>query len=118
MFRKLPLAATNGEVIAKFTYMTKNAALFINSKKSRIVLLASIAIAFFWIAANTIDVYHFAAVGAIFEILWLPAVVITIALPVFAFVLLAKEKFNIQSFYLYAILIIATAVAVVLLKLL
>jgi hypothetical protein len=98
--------------------MSKNAVLFTNSKKSKIVLLVSIAAAFFWIAANIINVYHFAAVGAIFEILWMPVIVITIALPVVAFISWAKEKFNIRSFYLYAIFIIIAAGALVKLKLL
>jgi hypothetical protein len=98
--------------------MAKNATLFINSKQSKIALLVSMSAAIFWIAANITDVYHFAAVGAIFEVLWMPVIVITIALPVFAFIFWAKEKFNIRSFYLYTIIIIIAAVALVQLSLL
>jgi hypothetical protein len=53
-----------------------------------------------------------------FEILWLPVIAITVALPVVAFIFWTKEKFNVRSFYLYAILIIAAAVALMQLKLL
>jgi hypothetical protein len=52
------------------------------------------------------NVYHFILVGVIYEILWLPMLIMLFLLPVVSMVFLFKEKFNIRSLYLHSVLII------------
>ena len=80
------------------------------SKLPVIVFLLSILTAVFWSMGQLINVYHFAVVGAIFEILWLPMIALLVALPILALINWVKEKFNPKSLYLYSVLIILATV--------
>jgi hypothetical protein len=71
----------------------------------RTILYVSILVSFFWICSRFINVYRFALVGAIFEILWLPMILMLFFLPVIACYFLFKEKFSFHSTYLYAFLL-------------
>ena len=84
------------------------------TKLSRIILVASIFVLAFWLFGNAINVYSYAVVGAIFELLWLPVIAATIAFPVFSFLLWRKEKFRVRSLHLYSFFIsIATVVMLI-----
>jgi len=85
--------------------MKENITAFKNSGTSKTVLILSIFISVFWWLSKLINIYHFAFVGAIFEILWLPVLASLFILPIISLVFLFKEKFNIKSFYLYSVLI-------------
>lgn len=67
-------------------------------------ILAS-ANALFWIIAFSIDVYKYALIGGLFEILWLPGILITFLAPFAAAYLWYKEKFSLRSINLITILI-------------
>ena len=69
------------------------------------ILYLSILVSLFWLASRFINLYQFALVGAIFEILWLPMILMVFCLPLISFYYLFKEKFSVNSTYLYAILI-------------
>ena len=71
------------------------------------VLFLSILVSLFWLASRFINIYQFALVGAIFEILWLPMILMVFGLPLISLYYLFKEKFNANSTYLYAILIMS-----------
>ena len=71
------------------------------------VLFLSILVSLFWLASRFINIYQFALVGAIFEILWLPMILMVFCLPLISLNYLFKEKFNANSTYLYAILIMS-----------
>ena len=74
-----------------------------------VIFALSIFTALFWfITSNIIDVYKYALVGVICEILWLPCLLALIALPIYAIYFWAKEKFRLKSLYLLSILIIVT----------
>lgn len=77
----------------------------LNIKIARIILILSLAIAIYWIIGTTVNVYHFAITGAIYEILWLPAMVMIFALPITALIFWIKEKFSLKSLHIYSILI-------------
>jgi hypothetical protein len=77
--------------------------LFYEMKKT--VLFLSILVSLFWLASRFINIYRFALVGAIFEILWLPMILMVFGLPLISFYYLLKDKFSVNSTYLYAILI-------------
>jgi hypothetical protein len=56
------------------------------SRWQKIVLLASILMLVYWWFAQRLNVYEWAVVGAIYEMLWLPMVVLVFLLPVMALV--------------------------------
>jgi hypothetical protein len=85
---------------------------FRNTKRSKIIFLLSMLVAVIWLLGRTINIYRFAVVGAIFEILWLPVLAAIPVLTIMALVAWVKEKFNYRSFNLYAILLIAAAISI------
>jgi hypothetical protein len=85
--------------------MSKESPKYVFSKSSKLVLLSGIIVAVFWWQAKTSNIYQNAAVGAIFEILWLPMLAALFILPVISLIFWRKEKFNARSLYLYAMLI-------------
>lgn len=72
---------------------------------SKIIFILTIAAAIFWIIGKSINVYSSPVVGSIFEILWLPSLIILFILPIVSFIFLINEKFNFKSFNLYSIII-------------
>lgn len=78
---------------------------FINTKKSKLIFLLSIAVAIFWVLGKTMNVYHYNFVGAVFELLWLFAIVLLFGLPVISIIFWVKDKFNLKSLNLYSFLI-------------
>jgi hypothetical protein len=59
-----------------------------------------IFVAVFWNIGRITDIYRSAIVGALFEILWLPMIVMLLVLPVIAVYFLVKEKFSFRSLHL------------------
>ena len=78
------------------------------------VLFLSILVSLFWLASRFINLYQFALVGAIFEILWLPMILMVFCLPVISFYYLLKEKLSVNSTYLYSILIMSFTFLIIL----
>lgn len=72
--------------------------------------MLSIAVAGYWCLGHVIKVYRFALSGAIFEMLWLPALAMLVGLPIISLIVLLKEKLTIRSLYLYAMLISVTTI--------
>lgn len=89
--------------------MTENAIKFKNTKTSALVFVLAILISAFWILGQRIDLYHYAIIGVIFELLWLPLIALIFLVPVFSFIRWWKEKFNFRSLYLYSFLITVIA---------
>ena len=78
------------------------------SQKVRInktIFVLTIAAAIFLIISKSINVYSLPAVGAIFEILWFPSLLVLFILPIVALKFWVKEKFNPKSLNLYSIII-------------
>jgi hypothetical protein len=85
--------------------------------KSRAVLLVSVLVSLFWIAGMTLNVYRFAAVGAVFEALWLPGIMLICLLGGWTFLYWKKDHFSLRSLHLYAwLLLIATILYTVFMK--
>ncbi len=75
-------------------------------RKSKIIFLLSVLTAVFWCLGQLINVYKFGILGAAFELLWLPMIVLLFILPVLSFIQWMKEKFSPKSLYLYSFLLI------------
>jgi predicted neutral ceramidase superfamily lipid hydrolase len=75
------------------------------STSGKIVLVSAILVSLFWWLTKTVDIYKNAIVGAIFEILWLPMLALLFILPVISLFFWRKDKFSVQSLFLYSMLI-------------
>jgi len=88
-----------------------------NRKIGKGVFLASLIVLLYWasIAYFIPDVYKIAFMGAIFELLWLPMIILLGVLPIISFIHLVKSKFRLGSISFYSLLIsIGTIIIVVL----
>ena len=90
--------------------MKDNLTSLTNSRTSKIVFILSIIVAGYWWLGQFINVYNSALGGAIFEILWLPALAMLFILPILSLILVVKEKFSVRSLYIYAMLISITTI--------
>lgn len=85
--------------------MEKEITIFKNSRLSKILFVLSIIVLIYWLIGHNINVYRFAVVGVIYEILWLFMIIGLFGLPIISLIFLIKEKFSFRSLYLYTILI-------------
>ena len=86
--------------------MTTINSFFLKPNTRKLLLTLSAIVSFFWILGSRVNIYQVAAVGAIFEILWLPIIILTITIPIISIVFWVKEKFNIKSLYLLSVILI------------
>lgn len=82
------------------TFKNKNQTLLLVTSTLIVTIL-------FWLVGNTIDVYKYAAVGAIYEMAWFPAILATFALPVVSLVFFFKDGKSIKSWFLYLTIVSA-----------
>lgn len=82
-----------------------NAFLDFIEKKSRIILVLSFLVLVYWVIASSVDVYQYVVVGAIYELLWFPFLLLFFALPIINLVMFVKNKFSLKKLWLYALLI-------------
>lgn len=83
------------------------------SKTPKIVFALSVLTSIYWCIGQLVDVYYFAVVGAIFEIMWLPMIASIFVLPILSLVYLAKEKFSLKSLHLYSFLILLATILLI-----
>ncbi len=74
-------------------------------KNGKILSLLSMLVFAFWTIAKRTNVYKFNFIGAIFEMLWLPMLVLCIITPLLAIYFWRKEKFILKSFNLFAVVV-------------
>lgn len=78
--------------------MDKN--ISVNSRKRGILMFVStFFVALFWFFANTINVYEYKVVGAVFEILWLPMMAMLVVVPLLSVVFWRSEQWNFRTLY-------------------
>lgn len=66
---------------------------------------ASLFSAVYWFIANSINVYQYVLVGAIFELTSIIMLFVLVVVPLLSLYYWYKEKFNMKSKYFYAMLI-------------
>lgn len=74
-------------------------------KTSKILLILLISVFLYWFFAKATNVYAYAISGAIFELLWLPAIAMTFSVPVVCAYFWIKEKCRFSSVYLSLMLL-------------
>ena len=83
---------------------------FQDPRTRKIVFLLSIIVCLFWITGSLINVYRFAFVGAVYEILWIGIVALTLMIPIISLIIWIKEGFSLKSLYLVSFIIIVATV--------
>jgi len=74
------------------------------------IFLVTLGASIFWIITKLVPIYENKIVGAVYEMLWLPVVIILFILPLFSFLLWAGEKFQVKSAHLFSIILAAIAI--------
>ncbi|KGO89027.1 hypothetical protein Q764_10530 [Flavobacterium suncheonense GH29-5 = DSM 17707] len=72
---------------------------------AKLLFLLSVLLLAFWVIFGSIDVYQYAVVGAVYEILWFPFLLLFFTLPIINLVMYVKNKFSFKTIWLYALLI-------------
>ena len=90
--------------------MKENLNSFKNPRTDKIVFILSIIVSGYWWLGQVVNVYTFAFAGAVFEILWFPALLILFVLPILSLIMLIKEKGNVRSLFIYSMLISFTTI--------
>ena len=93
--------------------MTNSTSLFGKLQNHTLIFILSIVVSVYWIGSRIIDVYHYAVVGVLAELFWLPMLVLLLCLPVVCMIFLIKNKFNIRSLNLYSFVIILVTFLIV-----
>ncbi len=75
------------------------------SKTGKIIFYTAVGVCLFWILGSSFRVYDVPFIGAFFEFLWLPALIVTLLIPVISLIFLVKEQFSFRSLYIYSLLI-------------
>jgi hypothetical protein len=78
-----------------------------HSRRSKVILILSIALLIYWWIARLHLIYSSTILQVIFEIFWVPMILMFFVLPVLSIAFLWMEGFHIKSLYLVAIIIIA-----------
>lgn len=87
-----------------------------NTKTGKIIFILSICVLLFISFASLVDIYHFALVGALYEILWFPMIALIFILPVLSFIFWRKDKFRFRSVYPMVILIFMVIICLMLIR--
>ncbi len=74
-----------------------------NQAIGKVVLALSVFVLLFVGLSRLLNVYQISYVGAIFEILWLPVILLLFILPVLSLIYWIQDKFNPKSIFLYSI---------------
>lgn len=61
-------------------------------KRLKFALMSAVIVIAYWAISMVFDVYQIAAVGAIYELLWLPMLLALIVLPIWIVSMLLKRK--------------------------
>lgn len=86
---------------------------FRNTQTEKVVFFLCLSVALFWCSVVLLNVYRFAITGTIYEILWLPMLVLIYTLPFVVLIFLFKTKFNLRTLYVYALLLLALTAVVI-----
>jgi len=87
-----------------------------HNKTGKILFILSLACSAFWITSNYVNIYRYAMVGAIFEMLWLPMLALIFLLPLLCLIFMIKEKKYFQSYYLFTLILIGITMLILFVK--
>ncbi len=89
----------------------KTAFHFLNTDK--IILGLSILLSLFWSIGTQVNIYSNKIVGAIFEFMWLPVILLLFILPIICIIRLFKTSYTNKQLSIYSLLILTITIAFV-----
>lgn len=87
---------------------------FKNSALNKALFSVSIITILYWWTAKSLNVYKYAFLGAIFELLWLVMIAAVFIGPVFSILLFLRDRYNPRSLVLYSFLCQIVALSILL----
>jgi len=87
---------------------------FKNSALNKALFSVSIITILYWWTAKSLNVYKYAFLGAIFELLWLVMIAAVFIGPVFSILLFLRDRYNPRSLVLYSFLCQIVALCILL----
>jgi hypothetical protein len=72
----------------------------------KLLLVLSSSVPLYWLLSKTIDVYQITILGVLYEIIWLPMLVLLFILPILNTYTIFKNKNNLMSYFSLALNII------------
>jgi hypothetical protein len=85
--------------------MENRNSIFKSLNVDKALLLLSVFSFCYWITGKQINIYQYKLVGVIFEMLWLPMLLVLFTIPLLAFYFWKKEKFVLKSLHFLTLLI-------------
>ena len=82
----------------------------------RILFLLSLLSVIYWLVANSINVYQYVIVGALFELTSIPMLIALLVVPILSLYYWYKEKFNLKSLYIFIMVISVVALLLLMTK--
>lgn len=80
----------------------------------KIIFTFSLMVSLFWISSQQFNVYQHAVLGAFFELLAIPMLLLYVVLHTVSFIILIKERFSFKTYAFYSFLLLfATFIFVV-----
>lgn len=83
---------------------------FRNSRDNKVLFIISVLVLIYWLIGKTVNVNFFIITGAIFELLWLPTLILLFALPFYSLFAFWKDRFNLRSLALYSALLLTVTI--------
>lgn len=71
----------------------------------KVFIVLAIIVALYWLVSFFTNVYSVEILGVVYEMLWLPTLMLTFIIPVFSFIIWSGEKFKLRSAYLFSLLL-------------
>lgn len=59
----------------------------------------------FWMLSKSKNIYEYSAIGALFEILWLPMILLTLLIPMYSIYQWCKDGWSLKSIFLYLVVL-------------
>ena len=75
------------------------------SSFTRIVFWISVSLLGFVMTGKFLDVYKYKFTGAVFEILWLPALLLILVCPIVSLIFWIKQKLSLKSLNFFALIL-------------
>ncbi len=99
-------------------FITATLLMLTNKNNARAVFILSVLAFTYWLLVLYVitDVYRHAALGALYEILWLPMLVCVVALPGISILQMIKTKWSAGSYQFFSLLFCTATACLILLK--
>ncbi len=86
--------------------MNNNTGILNHQYAGKIIFSLSLMVSLFWISSQQFNVYQHAVLGAFFELLSIPMLLLYVVLHTVSLILLIKERFSFKTYAFYSFLLL------------